>query len=57
MVFVIQYNDGLYNSGYGFLARLEEATRYATLEEAKKECEHLMYHAKVIPDPSELKNL
>lgn len=56
-MFVIQYNDGLYNSGYGFLARLEEATRYATLEEAKNECEHLMYHAKVIPDPSELKNL
>lgn len=55
-MFVIQYEDGLFNSGLGFPVKLAEATRYETAELAQAECDCLMYDAKVIADPSE-KNL
>jgi len=51
-VFVIRYEDGLFNSDYGFPVKLEEATRYATKLEAQKELECLLYDAKIIVDPS-----
>lgn len=60
-MFVIQYEDGLFNSGLGFPVKLAEATRYETAELAQAECDCLMYdatvrnYAQVIAEPMETK--
>jgi hypothetical protein len=51
-MYVIQYDDGLFNCSLGFPVKLDEATRYPTLKEAEEEMECLMYGAKIIIDPS-----
>lgn len=41
LYYVIRYEDGAYNLDDGFTARLYEATRYSTREEAEKQSEGL----------------